>query len=462
MTENEEFEFRARAEAEQSAPTRPAPADPLKAQMAAQSAESPVTAFNTGIANASTRVAAGIGSVLPQALAKYLPNQRDVDLLEAGSEGNPYARTGQIATDIAATIPLGAGKLLPSAARMAGYGAASADEGDRTTGAMLGAGGQAAGHVLSKTLGAVRAGAKPTESALGFQSHAQPPAFSPKLTAGQLAPEKGWLRKMEEGIANTPLIGAPLRKRHDETLGLYQEASRMYANPNFGPIDTIADIKKAFNNGYRSALAGETVGDVSAIGMHEMEKNMRREAGTFIKSLDPEQQKLGIALKAKADEFGQQWRSALSPEAQAAMQQLDGAYANFIPIKEASKRQNATLVKPENYTPAMVLKRTRDIPNNTQAILARQAEQSIGSIPARTTTAGTIGLGGLGLASLMGAHVPAAIGAGAAAAYGTKPGQLAARFAQKHLTADELAATLDALRRTAPAAVIGGGRDGNE
>ena len=124
----------------------------MKQEMAAQSAASPVDAFNTGIANAATRVAAGVGRLLPQALAKHLPTQADVDLLEAGSEGSVPARAGQIGMDLAATAPLAGGKILSQAAKMAGYGGLTANEGEAIKGAAIGAGATAAVPVLGAVL----------------------------------------------------------------------------------------------------------------------------------------------------------------------------------------------------------------------------------------------------------------------------------------------------------------------
>jgi hypothetical protein len=113
----------------------------------------------------------------------------------------------------------------------------------------------------------------------------------------------------------------------------------------------------------------------------------------------------------------------------------------------------------------MVLKRTRGLSNNDQAHVAKQAERFIGSIPARSTTAGNIGLGGVSLASLLNpAMAPyTAGGALAAAAYGTKAGQAVARGAQRVLTNDKLAmaeAIVNALRRRAVPAIVG--RSGDE
>lgn len=131
---------------------KPAPTRMMAQEMAAQSAESPVTAFNTGIANAATRVGAGLGKVLPQALAKHLPSQADVDLLEAGSEGSVPARVGQIGMDVAATAPLMAGRLVSQAGKMGLYGALTADKGQELQGAAIGAGATAVAPALGAAL----------------------------------------------------------------------------------------------------------------------------------------------------------------------------------------------------------------------------------------------------------------------------------------------------------------------
>lgn len=437
--------------------------------------------FFGGAKHAWDRAAAGLQSA---AGAVGLPTGESLQpLVQQGSqfvkETGPASTVGQVAGDVAMTAApalkvfkgLNAARGLKTAiageaALNAGYGALTSDPGKRGEGAAWGAGASLGGQALGSALAAVRAGAKPTADALEFQTKMQqvhggspPPA---QLTPGQLAPEKGWLRKTEEALADIPFVGAPLRSRHEDAMRGYQEWSRTLAKPPSAPgssAATIADLKAAFNHSYEQVLKGKQIGDVSAIGMHELEKNMRREAGQFLKSQDPEQIKHGQYLLDKANEFRQQWRSLLSESDQSRLAGVDEAYASFVPIKEASKRQNATLVKPENYTPAMVLKRTRDIPNNAQAEFARQAEQSIGSIPSRPTTAGTIGLGGIGLGSLLLGQGPVAAGtAGAILGYGTKTGQKVARNLQRVLTADELAATLDALRRGAPGLTIQAGR----
>lgn len=325
--------------------------------------------------------------------------------------------------------------------------------------AMIGGG---AGGV-ARVLGSVRQGAKPTEDALQMQLKMEQSRGrsvpTPVLTPGQLANPEGWLRKTEEALADVPFVGAPLRKRQEDALRGFQEWSRHIASPAAADntsASTIAGIKQSFNDGYRTILSGQKVGNVSAIGMHEMEKNMRREAGQFIKSLDPEQQKIGFALKDKADEFAQQWRGQLSEDTRGRVAGLDEAYANFAPIKEASKKTNATLVTPENYTPAAVLKQLRNRPNSDQAEFARQAERAIGSIPPKSTLGGGMGLGGVGIMSILtGQHIPASVGAGLAAGYGTKTGQKVARGAQRLLTADETAAISNALRRGAVPALAG-------
>lgn len=178
----------------------------VKEEMAAQSAASPITAFNTGIANAATRVAAGLGKVLPQALAKHLPTQADVDLLEAGSEGSVPARVGQIGMDIAATAPLAGGKLLSQAAKMAGYGALTSDAGKEGTGALIGAAGTAAvpaAGALLRSMGKGAANVLGVTTGAGKESVNQAfkdaPGFVQNLRG--TVPEADVVQSAKEGVA---------------------------------------------------------------------------------------------------------------------------------------------------------------------------------------------------------------------------------------------------------------------
>jgi hypothetical protein len=147
---------------------QPAPQQPsLKQTMREQSAANPWDAFNTGIANASSRVAHGIGQLLPQEspLRRILPSQQDINLLEAGTEGNAYARTGQVAMDITASAPAAlklfkavnaARGLAPAIAAEtglnAGYGALTADAGKGAEGASVGTGATLVGHALGPAM----------------------------------------------------------------------------------------------------------------------------------------------------------------------------------------------------------------------------------------------------------------------------------------------------------------------
>lgn len=443
----------------------------LKQTMAAQSAADPFTAFNTGIANAATRVAAGVGKVLPQSLAKHLPTQADVDLLEAGSEGNPYARAGQVAMDVAASAPLASGKLMTQAAKMAGYGALTADQGAEATGAAYGAGGAAVGAGLSKALAAVRAGAKPTADALAFQQKMagkQPPLV---LTPGQLSDPKGWLRKTEEALADVPILGAPLRARQEDAMKGFQEWSRAMAKPPASPgsaANTISDLKQAFNQQYESLLANKVITvpqstgnvQVSAHAAHLQETEMKNEARNLLKSPDPMNRMEGARVMDEAKTFGQFWRSQLDDGSRETLSGIDAAYSRFVPIQKASQKGVGTLVTPEDYTPKAVLKETRKTPGNAQHELAAQAEQAIGSLKPAPTIRGGLGLGGVGLGSLLLGQGPLAAGTAAGIlGYGTKTGQAVARGLQRVLTGDEMLAIANALRRTGQASAAGGKKD---
>lgn len=342
----------------------------------------------------------------------------------------------------------------------------------------------AAGGVLSNALGWLRAGAKPTDAGLQFQKNindsyqiaGSPP--KPNLTPGQLAPESGWLRKMEQSIATVPFVGAPLRARQEDAMKGFQQFSRYAAMPKdeqghvldsfvqgFGGGRTINELERGFGSAYDDALNGIKVAVgrnsidnslilKSARELQQLESDLKKEGFRLAKSPALDSQEKGAQLLDQAKQLAELWRpqvAAQSPEAAAKLQFVDDAYGRFIPIQAASKKTNATLVTPENYTPAMVLKETRKAQNPEtlyQGSVARQAEHAIGSVPSKTTLGGQLGLGGVGLASVLtGQHLPAAAAAALGAAYGTKPGQAVARGAQSVLTNDKVAATLEALRR---------------
>lgn len=157
MTEQEEFEFRARLEAEQSAP---APKGlRLGKDMEAVAQERP---WETGIATAASKGVRGLGTLLlPKAAAAwaekkgFLPTEQDIQLLEQGTGSSGKAQLANIGGEIALTALPGAGaykvagKMLPKAAgqftRAATGGAAAGGAGsavmgdDPEAGAALGA-----------------------------------------------------------------------------------------------------------------------------------------------------------------------------------------------------------------------------------------------------------------------------------------------------------------------------------
>jgi hypothetical protein len=459
--------------------------------------------LEVGIANATTRLAHGVGQLLPNTIAKYFPTQQDVDLLEAATEGRPIARTAQIGTDVAASLlpatkaaqlaraaPLrarAAAVLASEAGANAGYGALTADEGHGAEGAAWGAGGTAAGHVLGRALGAVRQGAKPTEEALRYQDlmrggnvlAGDPPP--PVLTAGQLAPADGWLRKGESMMAHMPFAGAPLRARQEEAMRGFRATTRAEAMPPTQAIagmegynldtKTIAGLKQGFNDAYDAVLGGVNIPvGVNSIDnslvtkpareLQKAEAEMKSEAARLMRSNDLATINEGKRLMAEAKSMGESWRSKLPKDVEMSLRGIDGQYAAFKPLENVSKKAASTLLTPEAYSPKDLLKALRNKPGQgaaRQRDITELAEGFVGSTNPTTTLGGNLGALGTAIGVTTG-HVPLLVPA-AIAGYGTKTGQKVARGLQRTLTADEVAVVANALRRGATPATLAATRD---
>jgi len=386
-------------------------------------------------------------------------------------------KVGSFVGDVAMTAPAAAAipaRIIPQVVGNAGLSAGISPDAP-LEGAAWGAGGGAVGHALGKALGIIRQGAKPTPSNLEFQQwineaqqHAGVPP-TPVLTPGQLAPKDGWLRKMEGVIADIPLVGAPLRERARDAMRGFQQASRdtvklPTAPDEFAPAKSIQELKDGFKKAYSDALGKHKVivggEEITAEAAKEIEKEMGSQASRYMRSNDIATINEGRRIDKSLGEFRDIWRSQLPDKSREALEAVDDAYSRFAPIKKVSEKAPSALLTPEDYTPKDLLRALRNKTNegsNFQRAKALKAEDIIGSTRPKATVLGGMGLGGMGILSVLtGQHIPAAAAAAGALGYGTKTGQKVARGLQRGLTSDEMAITAEMLRRGATPALAGG------
>lgn len=492
----------------------------LKRAMQQQTAEGGIAnAFNTGIANASSRVVGPIlRAILPEndvALAEkqgLFPSQRNIDLLEAGTEGSIPARTGQVAMDVVASAPaaLKAAKLVPATAPLrvrgaaalagetaanAGYGALTADEGQAGQGAAWGAGGTLVGHALGRTVGGL---IKPTDEAQRLMAEGIQP------TAGQAMGPNSWLQRGENYLAKMPIAGASIRSTREKALQDFQAATRKAASPTGEAADTLADLSKAYNSAYDDLVSTAQFGsnpqlptvpdiinsigrqvqpstkekaasmikdviagmeDNSPAAYHWAERRLKDIAFRYKSSASATEQEFGGVLADAARVVHDTWRPALEGGVQTALSSLDQQYAKFVPIRRAGTTGVGTLDTPESYSPKALLQALRQgdkSVNNSQFLkgnlpqqqLAADAQKVLGSTVPKTTEGGIAALlAGGGTAAYTGMGIPAALGAGGAYLAGTRP-------AQRFLTGDYPAqrAVAEVLRRGAAPAALAASR----
>lgn len=379
-------------------------------------------------------------------------------------------------------------KFIPQVVGNAALGATAAPTGEEGTGAAFGAGGGVVGHRLGKAVQALT----PTAEAMLLKAKGVP------LTYGQtLGPP---VQKLENALAKIPYVGAPIRARQTEALEGWQQATRDAASQGAKTLD---EVEKHFTNAYTGLVQGQAFSSkpvvvqdallMSAIqnvagstpsmakrlgaelsdqlpnvktpsDFQQLESTLKKMAYRYKRSQDPEHQIYGEMVADVANGIRESWRSALPPGIRQQLAQVDTAYANFIPIRAASTKQNQTLTNPENYSPRMLLQaaRQRDVTagktrfrDTPQGQLAVAGEDTIGSTSREPNVTSQV-LSGLGVpaAFLTGMNVPAAALAGGGALYGTKMGQnllLGSLPYQQML--------VDALRRSSTPAVLSATRD---
>lgn len=283
-SELEEFEFRARLEAEQQQSKQPPPpGNSLRATMEQQTKGDMGTALQTGIANATSRLVHGVGQLLPDSATRYLeqrgvmPTQADIDLLEAGTAASPAARVAHVGADVAmAALPAmhasqggralsrTLGRLpaaLPALAEtgaMGGYGALTADEGKGVEGAAWGAGGTLAGLGLARTMRGLVTPA-PEARALLDRGVA--------LTPGQAAGAGTLANRFEQALTSNPVSGLPIRNAQRRGLeeanrAAAQEVANLVDNSvrlGLPPREAIEQTRELVGRTYDQALQGMTV-----------------------------------------------------------------------------------------------------------------------------------------------------------------------------------------------------------
>lgn len=427
---------------------------------------------------------------------------------------------GSIGTDVALQAPLAAlaGPTLGAQVALGGATQAALTPGDlaqRGKAAAGGAAGAAAGYGLSKALGRL---AKPigdkTAEVMALEAKGIDPTF------GQGMGSKGGLGKAvnraEEAAMSAPGVGAPLRNTRQAALDKFSTVVREGALPpgvDKTAARTTDSLRTAFNESYDDVLKGVPVnndmvkwspntavpkvtatlpitstqradakmlvreiqkkylqaipkgGAPDANVAHAIQSEIRANAAKMGSSSVASERNMGEALAAIAEDFGNTWRKGVSPKALKAIQEVDKAYASYVPVRHAAKT-NAVSRGVDDFTPNVLLRalRTTDrTPNKStflagnrpQQALAQAAENVLGNkVPDSGTSERIFTTMGLGGAAALG-QLPAALaGGGALAAYGTKPVQdyLMGRLG----TGATQEALLQALRRFAPYGAAGG------
>jgi len=137
---------------------------------------------------------------------------------------------------------------------------------------------------------------------------------------------------------------------------------------------------------------------------HFVEARLGKMANKFRNSQDPQAQIYGELLGESKEAFSKSWRQL----ADVNLTDLDAAWRNYVPIKNAALHGTPTLVSPEDYTPRMLLQATRKNANDraflegtaAQQQLGKTGEELIGSAPLESSMTG-LGLdllGGVGTA----------------------------------------------------------------
>ena len=375
-----------------------------------------------------------------------------------------------------------------------GAGSAAMTPGDwkeRGTAGLVGAGGAAAGQVLTRAVGRL---AKPVgtkaDDILALEAKGVEPTLGQSMAAGKEYFGKA-VGRAEEAAQSAPIAGGPLRRTRERAMDQWRQMTRdaalppgaakgvktvdevidqtgkaydavltkhqlPYASVTYQPDmrkltaglaidkDARAMVEDTFQQLRLNHMQNPTPGaQVSAVGAQQVESELKKKAFSFMNSQDPGQQEIGKAFKKVAEEYGQTWRNALPRDDLAAITRLDKGYGKRLALQKAALRTGAKASEgvPEHYSPVGLVnaaKATDRIPGKRaylKGVAPLQEEARLGmnlmpkvSDSGTTERAATLAfLAGLGEIGNLGTL-------GAASLYGTRPVQqwLTGRALPKH------------------------------
>lgn len=465
--------------------------------------------FLVGTGAALARAGEGVlglaGNVIPAAARKAAEMKSEREAYEAHKGDLGWrAGAGELVGNLAAYAPaaLASGGAVPAMLASGALGAAYTPGGlgERAQGAALDAAGAGAGHLLTRSLGRLAnpIGEK-TADVLALEARGVQPTFGQAMGSKGGALGKA-IERVEEAGQSTPLGGSAIRNRRTEALGQFQQAAREGALPpgaSTQAAESTDALRTAYQNAYNGTLSAvpmpkevlkwSPAAEVKALSLglpitqdqrlaaqtfvrdvqrkhlqaagkaptaetaHSIQSEIRRAAAQFGSSQNPGERYYGELLADVAENFGQTWRGALAPDVAEAVQNIDRAYASYVPVRHAAKT-NAVSRNPDEITPNVLLRalRTTDrTPNKSTFVAGNRPQQSFAraaedvltsAVPDSGTTeraltlaalAGAVPTGGLSLA-------PSAV----AGLYGSRMGQnyLMGRYSQQQALADLLRA----------------------
>lgn len=390
----------------------------------------------------------------------------------------------QVAQSMAQSAPAVVlpGRILLQALGNAALSASQAPAGQEAPSAALGGAVGAVGQGLARGLGGI---ITPSLEAVKLLRN------KVALTPGQI--QGGWLREAEGALAQTPVIGKPMRNRIAESRDSWQQSVMGdVLPPRASPEDAanISSIQDAFTQAYEDSVnmakfkpgsapvkdpaqlalnakklvpeataeqvsrAKKLVEDLLENGgnphtpasMQQVESRLKTTTSKYKFSPDPEQKIYGDLLDNISDEVRDGWRGSLTNTKRAELAGIDAQYRKFLPVQSAAGKGMANLTGeelPGSFTPQSLLKELRAGEKGARKSqwfagerplqdTATAAENVIGSKERPVSTmARMAGLAGL-IGTSSGLGMPTALGSlVAAGAYGTKPVQkaLTSKFA---------------------------------
>jgi hypothetical protein len=342
--------------------------------------------------------------------------EEDADLYQKHRPKGWQTTAGEITGDIGMQAPLAlVPGGLPAQVLTQALGSAALTPGDmaeRGKAAAWGAGGAAAGNVLTKALGRV---AQPIGDKAADTVALE--AMGVRPTFGQGMSQKGTMvgrgiGAMEEGALSVPFASAPLRHTREAAIDQWRGATRAAALPDSlaaaagGVPDTVDGVRRMVGRAYDNLLdpiqmphagvtyqpnmhqltqglpidgasrdmveqtfqgirmnhiANPTGVQPTAAAAQRIESEMKSEAARLMGSRDPGDNAVGRAFRRLADDYGQTWRGAIPTNTRNAIAELDRSYPNLMAVKTAAKTVGAAAsdANPNQYTPKVLYRAAR-------------------------------------------------------------------------------------------------------